>query len=344
MSDFVFASYIKELKSAWQGNISNEYFIQLLYDSIVMPEDLYGKNDHFISVTKKTASELINRKINVHAEVVKAAYSSKVTESINGYFKDVIICSLNPDEIYSLIGNINKLVKNDIKISKNTQKDIKKLAKKAELVYEEMEGEGKKNPDKTHLSDETKNALADFLVRSFRLSISVPNKLPKDTSTPKKIKSVPVPEQIEDTEDSYTDALLAAYGQIEGIKDFHVDMLDAYPNHKNNFQNQRKYYFAAEAVRRGIRDSYLYKNEDQFEILKDEVYEGVNEVWEDDAKNGLARMRKVLTQATVISLDKCLIYRKTQLVGNAERKGVCHFLVNDKKLKGWVRDDDEQAV
>ena len=149
-----------------------------------------------------------------------------------------------------------------------------------------MEGEGK-NPDKTHLSDETKNALADFLVRSFRLSISVPNKLPKDTSTPKKIKSVPVPEQIEDTEDSYTDALLAAYGQIEGIKDFHVDMLDAYPNHKNNFQNQRKYYFAAEAVRRGIRDSYLYKNEDQFEILKDEVYEGVNEVWEDDAKTVL---------------------------------------------------------
>lgn len=51
---------------------------------------------------------------------------------------------------------------------------------------------------------------------------------------------------------------------------------------------QRKYYFAAEAVRRGTRDLYGAKEKDQFEVLKDEMYEGVTEVWEDEAKNGLA--------------------------------------------------------
>lgn len=145
-------------------------------------------------------------------------------------------------------------------------------------------------------------------------------------------------------EGSYTDALLAAYGQVEGIKHFTIDMLDAYPAHKENFSNQRKYYFAAEAVRRGIRDLYGTKEKDQFEVLKDEMYEGVTEVWEDEAKNGLARMRKVMAQATKTSLDKCRICRETEWIGNSQRKGVCHFLVGENRLKGWVREDDEQAI
>lgn len=121
-------------------------------------------------------------------------------------------------------------------------------------------------------------------------------------------------------------------------------MLDTYPAHKENFSNQRKYYFAAEAVRRGTRDLYGTKEKDQFEVLKDEMYEGVTEVWEDEAKNGLARMRKVMAQATKTSLDKCRICRDTEWVGNSQRKGVCHFLVGENRLKGWVRDDDEQAI
>ena len=188
-----------------------------------------------------------------------------------------------------------------------------------------------------------------FLASVYLYSLSRDNVLhdsssTKPITTTTELEVIPLPTGITGVEGSYTDALLAAYGQAEGIKNFTVDMLNTYPTHKENFSNQRKYYFAAEAVRRGTRDLYGTKEKDQFEVLKDEMYEGVTEVWEDEAKNGLARMRKVMAQATKTSLDKCRICRDTEWVGNSQRKGVCHFLVGENRLKGWVRDDDEQAI
>ena len=120
-------------------------------------------------------------------------------------------------------------------------------------------------------------------------------------------------------------------------------MLDMYPAHRDNFSDQRKYYFAAEAVRRGTRDLYGAKEKDPFQVLKDEMYEGVKEVWECEYKNGLTRMRSVMSQATKTSLEICRICRDTVWVGATQRKGVCHFLVKEKRLKGWVRDGKNPA-
>lgn len=199
------------------------------------------------------------------------------------------------------------------------------------------------------LKNAQKNTLALFLASAFlysvsRENVSIGSSENKSSVNTTELQLIPVPTGITGVEGSYTDALLAAYGQAEHIKDFTADMLDKYPTHKQNFSNQRKYFFAAEAVRRGTRDLYRKNEKDQFEVLKDEMYEGVTEVWEDEAKNGLARMRKVLTQATNTSLDKCRICRDTEWISNSVRKGVCHFLVGENRLKGWVRDDDGQAI
>lgn len=43
-------------------------------------------------------------------------------------------------------------------------------------------------------------------------------------------------------------------------------------------------------------------------------------------------------------VDKCWLSRDTDWVGNPQKKGVCHFLVKEGKLDGWVRDDDEQTI
>lgn len=51
-----------------------------------------------------------------------------------------------------------------------------------------------------------------------------------------------------------------------------------------------------------------------------------------------------MAQATKTSLDKFRICRETEWIGNSQRKGVCHFLVGENRLKGWVREDDEQAI
>ena len=107
---------------------------------------------------------------------------------------------------------------------------------------------------------------------------------------------------------------------------------------------QRNYYFAAEAVRRGTRDIYSEDDVDQFEVLEDEVYEGIIEIWRDHYKNGLARLSAIFKEVPKIDISKCWLRRDTDWVGNAQRKGVCHFLVKDERIKGWVKADDDQSI
>ncbi len=118
----------------------------------------------------------------------------------------------------------------------------------------------------------------------------------------------------------------------------------SYKGHCWMHMDRRHLYYAAETVRRGIRDHCTEKETDQFEVLKNEVYDGVVETWEDSYKNGLARMSKVMQQASLLPLSGSRICRETTWVGSAQRKGVCHFLVGEGRLEGWVQEDDGEAI
>lgn len=325
MKELVFATVLAELKTSWGDTIADPDLINLLYDSISEPVGLTNKNGEPITVTKGTASKIMNRQSggNPHRSIRSKSADDRVLASIEEYFKKNVVKRLLKGSEDDLIERLKTIINDDMGIAE---------VKKQEL-----------------LANAQKNMLALFLASVYLYSLSRDNVSYGDSgakpiTAATELEVIPIPTGITGVEGSYTDALLAAYGQAEGIKNFTVDMLDAYPTHKENFSNQRKYYFAAEAVRRGTRDLYGAKERDQFEVLKDEMYEGVTEVWEDEAKNGLARMRKVMAQATKTSLDKCRICRDTEWVGNSQRKGVCHFLVGENRLKGWVRDDDEQAI
>lgn len=325
MKELVFATVLTELKTSWEDAIAVPDLINLLYDAIAEPVGLTNKNGDPITVTKGTASKIMNRQPggNPHRSIRSKSADNRVHISIEEYFKKNIVKRLLKGSEDDLIERFKAVINDDDGIAP---------AKKQEL-----------------LTSAQKNTLAMFLASVYLYSLSRDNvldgsKSAKPVTATTELEVISLPTGITGVEGSYTDALLAAYGQVEGIKHFTIDMLDAYPAHKENFSNQRKYYFAAEAVRRGIRDLYGTKEKDQFEVLKDEMYEGVTEVWEDEAKNGLARMRKVMAQATKTSLDKCRICRETEWIGNSQRKGVCHFLVRENRLKGWVREDDEQAI
>ena len=325
MKELVFATVLAELKAFWADTIADPDLINLLYDAVAEPVGLTNKNGEPITVAKGTASKIMKRLPggNPNRSIRSKSADDKVLASIEEYFKRNVVKRLLKGCEDDLIERLKAIINDDAGISK---------AKKQEL-----------------LENAQKDKLAMFLASVYLYSLSRDNVLHDSSSTKPitattELEVIPLPTGITGVEGSYTDALLAAYGQAEGIKNFTVDMLNTYPTHKENFSNQRKYYFAAEAVRRGTRDLYGTKEKDQFEVLKDEMYEGVTEVWEDEAKNGLARMRKVMAQATKTSLDKCRFCRDTEWVGNSQRKGVCHFLVGENRLKGWVRDDDEQAI
>ena len=54
-----------------------------------------------------------------------------------------------------------------------------------------------------------------------------------------------------------------------------MDRIGEYPKYEKHLSEQRKYYFAAEAVRRSTRD--IYDKEDQFDLLKSETYEYIKD-------------------------------------------------------------------
>ena len=136
----------------------------------------------------------------------------------------------------------------------------------------------------------------------------------------------------------YVEALLEAYADAEGLSELSKDELGSYHKYKKNFQRQRKDYYAAESVRRGTCEAFGNADPDQFETLKNETYDGIVDIHEQDYDNGFDRLGAVMTQAAITPISKCTL-RETDWIGNSEKKGVCHFLVNDGRIK-WVDGDE----
>lgn len=155
------------------------------------------------------------------------------------------------------------------------------------------------------------------------------------------LKELVPPQEVVEQEIPYVKELMAAYGEAEGIGSFTKDTLRQYVDkYGEHFNRQRKDFYAAESVRQGTREAYGETDPDQFEVLKEETYDGVVDVWEQDHRNGYVRLSKVLAQAAQIRIDRCWLCRDTDWIGNSQKKGVCHVLVNDGKIKGWVKKDE----
>ena len=144
------------------------------------------------------------------------------------------------------------------------------------------------------------------------------------------------PEEIAETERRYVDELLKVYREKTNKPDLTLDGLDAYEKLRSHFSRQRGYFYDAELLRRGTRDIYCENGDEYFDIFLKEIYDGVIEIYEHDYPSGYDRLTDVLTAASQTTTQKSIISRETLWVGNPEKKGACHMLVNKQKLDGWV--------
>lgn len=325
MSSFVISTYVEKVKKAWKGGISDMDLITLLYGTIAIPADLKDKNGEIISCSKTTASEIMNRKANAHRSIKGYSQDEVVKSQIESVFKKQVVDRLLPSMIAGLIVELSQEITNsDILPDRKTE--LIGLAKQ--------------------------ETLAKFLAEAYLESL-IPNNKIADTpdsanadeeEDPDAYKKHPLdtiftPESVTKSEQPYVYALLKAYGDAENGTEITLELLDSYPRYKQHFQRQRDDYFAAEAVRRGTRDFYSENDPDQFQVLKDEIYDGIIDIYEDDWENGLIRIRKVLAQASKVAVARCWLSRDTDWIGNSQKKGVCHILVNDGRLKGWRAED-----
>jgi len=326
LSELVFATVIAELKTSLAESISDPEMIELLYDAVALPVGLMNQNGDTITVPKGTASKIVNREVggNVRQDIRTNSTDQRVLDSIEGYFRNEVVSKLLKGSEDDLIHRFKTIIENDTEISDD---------KRAEL-----------------LAFADKKTLAKFLASVYLYSLSRKNvpsggtsKIVRTANDKEESKRHPLPKmtipvRIGNKERGYIDALMDVYAETTGQQNFKVQTLDAYPDVKQHFIRQRNDYFAAEAVRRGTRDVYGDSEEEYFQILLDEIYNGIIDVYESPRhKTGYERLEAVLIEAKGTPVDQCWLSRDTVWIGNSQKKGVCHILVNENVLKGWVK-------
>lgn len=88
-------------------------------------------------------------------------------------------------------------------------------------------------------------------------------------------------------------------------------------------------------------DIYGDEEEEYFTILTQEIFDGVIDVWEAPYNYGIDRLRDVLQAAIQTPVNQCWLSKDTVWIGNSQKKGVCHVLVNEGRIDGWVKKDGE---
>ena len=333
MDGLCFGKYMTIIKTSLRDTTANEDVAELLFNAVVIPVDLKNKDNEPFFVTKEVASKLINCKQNIPTAIRKACVDTKVSKSIHSYFEQTVLSKLMPGLEDDILSKFSITIRED----NNIADDMKA----------------------TLLANAQKNTLAVFLANVFLYTLKIANKdsekkpvingqtasettseQTSDFDTKKRFNALHLlspPDEVAPQEIPYVAELMAAYGDAVGVVEFSRETLILYPQYSDNFSRQRKDFYAAESVRRGLRDVYDETEPDQFEVLKDETYDGVVDVWEQDYQNGYLRLVQVLAQAVKIRVDRCWLIRDTDWIGNSQKKGVCHVLVNEGRIKGWVK-------
>ena len=140
------------------------------------------------------------------------------------------------------------------------------------------------------------------------------------------------PAKHQTNETRYIEQLQHAYADNKKIKKEDFKICN-FPNFEQHFIRQRESFYFAESLRTFARDCVPLGT---FEELQNDMLDGVIDTAEEDHKDGLAKLKKVLNESKSVPLDANGLF---QVIRVKDRFGICHQLANDDKLK-WVEDDE----
>ena len=262
-----------------------------------------------------------------------------------------------PQKIQTEIGKNETLVLLINHFNSNGFKDAISDAKEDEM-YEAMLALVK---ECDNISDSKKKALLkyysglgsyEFLARVFQRAVLGDNKVASskrrkkaadkeadsvvefDKLVRRKKPEAKVPKRVQQTEIKYVMQLYAAYSEATGKpikKASDLDPLD----YRDDFEHHRKNYYKAELVCRETRDSVRPDEASPIEELKNEVEEGIYEARRKPYDDALHKVDAVMEQASKVPISSWVDDATFRWIGPAEKKGVCHILVNDERFK-WV--------
>ena len=112
--------------------------------------------------------------------------------------------------------------------------------------------------------------------------------------------------------------------------------LGDYPDYADDLDDRRVDYYSAASIQRGVLELGSNRLSNQFDVLKEEIFDGVKDTARKSHPNGYERMLSVMEQAVKISAPNYLLSSSPYWISGKIKKGVCHYLVNDHKLR-WVK-------
>lgn len=113
----------------------------------------------------------------------------------------------------------------------------------------------------------------------------------------------------------------------------HADLATV-PELEGHFRLTRKSFYSAEALREFSRD---HLPEDEFGVLQDEIHDGIQETYLGSHTDGYERLMATTRSAVQLPItDHALL----PVLRPADKRGICHQLVNDKRLT-WVGGDGD---
>ncbi len=143
-------------------------------------------------------------------------------------------------------------------------------------------------------------------------------------------------DELYEFESGYISALCAAYADALSLDSVEEKDIPSLPvKYRRDYSRQRKAYLSAESIQRSMREVYD-EGENQFDILKADAYDGIQTTYFGDYENGYGRLVSVLNKVSDIQLTKSKLMLIKNLIGNLERLGIVHILVNDGTIKSWV--------
>lgn len=145
--------------------------------------------------------------------------------------------------------------------------------------------------------------------------------------TPEEAPSGETPAEIQQEELIYIDQLRNVYGEACGRVFLTADEVLADPDHGEHLRLQRTRFFEAAAFSRFHRDNTAPGAVD---VFREDVYHSVFEVYLQAHASRLKRVEAVMQHAGAAPIG--LLGRLTRV---PVRQGMCHHLVNERRLK-WM--------
>lgn len=135
------------------------------------------------------------------------------------------------------------------------------------------------------------------------------------------------PPDVASQEARYVEQLLDAYSDKESAEIRSMAQLSAYAAHERHFHRSRRWFYSAESLNRFTRD---HLRPGAFENLKKQVLDGVIDTAEGNFGNSYERLIATTDRAASLAIAHNEL---SQLAEVGDKKGVCHHLANEDKLK-----------